>query len=80
MTAREFHPLSNIFPLVEGTEFDELVADIREYGLREPIVIIEDEVLDGPIIKTGNLRHGFAPAAIIIAWCSGGKPTGAVRP
>jgi N6-adenosine-specific RNA methylase IME4/ParB-like chromosome segregation protein Spo0J len=47
MTALELHPLANIFPLVEGTEFDELVADIREHGLHEPIVVYEDKILDG---------------------------------
>ena len=29
MTALEFHPLANIFPLVEGAEFDELVGGAR---------------------------------------------------
>ena len=47
MTALEFHPLANLFPLVEGTEFDDLVADIGAHGLHEPIVVFEDKILDG---------------------------------
>jgi ParB-like chromosome segregation protein Spo0J len=51
MTALEFHPVANIFPLVEGQDFTELVADIKAHGLREPIVVYEDRVLDGRQLK-----------------------------
>ena len=47
MSALEFHPLANIFPLLESYEFAGLVDDIRKHGLHEPIVVYEDKILDG---------------------------------
>jgi hypothetical protein len=43
----EFHPLAAMFPLMEGEEFDRFVNDVRENGLRVPIVMYEDKILDG---------------------------------
>jgi hypothetical protein len=52
----EFDPLVNVrvhaaaelFPLLQGEQFTELVNDIREHGLREPIVFTPDgQLLDG---------------------------------
>jgi N6-adenosine-specific RNA methylase IME4 len=42
-----FHPLADLFPLIEGREFDELVEDVRANGLRERVVLHEGRILDG---------------------------------
>jgi len=46
MTALEFHPLANIFPLVEG-RVRWTHRRYREHGLHERIVVSEDKILDG---------------------------------
>jgi ParB-like chromosome segregation protein Spo0J len=43
----EFHRYANLFPLMEGPEFAELVEDIRANGLHEPIMLHEGKILDG---------------------------------
>ena len=42
-----FNPVADIFQLLEGAEFDDLVADIAAHGVREPITIYKCQILDG---------------------------------
>jgi ParB-like chromosome segregation protein Spo0J len=36
-----------MFPLLKDAEFDDLVEDIQKHGLREPIILFEQKVIDG---------------------------------
>jgi N6-adenosine-specific RNA methylase IME4/ParB-like chromosome segregation protein Spo0J len=65
----EFHPVANIFPLMEGADFDALVNDIATHGQREAIVTYEDMILDGRNRYRACERIGLKP--VIRAWEGG---------
>jgi hypothetical protein len=56
-----FHPLSEIFPLIEGEEFAELVNDIKTKGQLEPIVLYEEKILEGRNRYRACLMAGVEP-------------------
>ncbi len=60
----EFHPLANIFPLIEGEDFEALVKDVRENGLREPIVLLEGKILDGRNRYRACVSAGLLPESL----------------
>jgi hypothetical protein len=50
MSEHKFHPLADIFPLLDDDALDALTEDMRAHGFRRrmpPIVMFEDKVLDG---------------------------------
>ncbi len=42
-----FHPVSELFPVMAQGEFEALVADITQNGLREPIHVLGESIVDG---------------------------------
>jgi len=43
----KFHPVAEIFPMIEGVEFDKMVEDIARNGVITPIGLYEGKILDG---------------------------------
>ncbi|MGR3290347.1 MAG: Spo0J and IME4 domain-containing protein, partial [Paracoccaceae bacterium] len=42
-----FHEFANLFPLIQGDALNALREDIRQHGVREPIVFLDGAILDG---------------------------------
>lgn len=57
----QLHPLCTFFPRIEGAEFTELVEDIRQHGLRNPIVLLDRMILDGGNRYRACVEAGVAP-------------------
>ncbi len=57
----KFHALADLFPLLDGADFDALVADVKANGLREPIWLYDGQILDGRnrwrACEAANIAH-----------------------
>jgi ParB-like chromosome segregation protein Spo0J len=70
----EAHPAAELFPLMGEEELNDLVEDIRRFGLREPIVVYEGKILDGRNRWRACERLGVEPWTV--EWSGvGGSPT-----
>ena len=59
---RKYHKLANIFPLMQGTEFEALKSDIKENGLIEAIWIDKNGlIIDGRNRHRACLEIGIEP-------------------
>lgn len=58
---RALHQLCTIFPRLEGDDFAALVADIAANGLREPIMLLGEDVLDGGNRYRACIEAGVDP-------------------
>ncbi|HWK52454.1 MAG TPA: MT-A70 family methyltransferase [Steroidobacter sp.] len=58
-----FHELAGLFPLVAGDDFEALVEDVRAHGIRDPIILLDKQIVDGrnrfralqQLIETGEV-------------------------
>ena len=71
------HPLASLFPAMTAVEFRELVQDIGQHGIHEPLLLIGKQILDG--------RHRWRaagqldlPTVPTREWAGAGTPLEAV--
>jgi ParB-like chromosome segregation protein Spo0J len=59
--AMEFHEYANVFPLIEGKEFEELTNDIKQNGLAESIYTHRGKIIDGRNRYRACIEAGVEP-------------------
>jgi N6-adenosine-specific RNA methylase IME4 len=74
MSAVKFHPLANAFLLLEGSDFDALVADIKANGQREAITVLDGLILDGRNRYRACRAVGINPQAVDFDPTADGDP------
>jgi ParB-like chromosome segregation protein Spo0J len=56
-----FHSAAGVFPMMSGEDYDKLVVDIKVHGQLEPIVLLDDKVLDGRNRERACRQLGIEP-------------------
>jgi len=62
------HPFADLFPLIDGAEFERFALDIKNNGLRDRIVLLDGKILDGRNRYRAALYHGLPGADGDAAW------------
>ena len=57
----KFHEIADLFPLIEGDEFQLLCEDIKKEGLNHPVILLDDEILDGRNRYRACVEVGIEP-------------------
>ena len=60
----EYHEAANSFPMMDNKSFAELMADIKEYGQREPITTCDGMILDGRNRHKACVSLGIEPKTV----------------
>jgi hypothetical protein len=55
------HPIASKLPMLEGDEMDKFAKDIADHGQREPVIIHENQVVDGRNRQKAALMRGIRP-------------------
>jgi len=64
----EYHDAANAFPLMDDNRYEDLLEDIRQHGLIEPITLCEGKILDGRNRYRACLELGIDPKFRIIEY------------
>jgi len=69
--AYEIHPAANLFPMMAAGDLQALTEDIKQFGLREPIVIYKHQILDGRNRLEACRRASISPT--FVDWTGSGS-------
>jgi hypothetical protein len=67
-TGLKVHPIADLFPMIEGKEFEDLCLDIESRGLQNPIVVLDGVLLDGRNRLRACAARGVQPKFMPYGW------------